>query len=95
MSLTCHKITWHLNSLIAWPFFEMPRSQTKKKGENICKVPGTAHDIETIKVENLLFKKIDTLGIYTNHHTHERKIVFVNDQCRTKALFGMRPSPDR
>lgn len=47
----------------------MPRSQTKKKGENICKVPGTAHDIETIKVENLLFKKIDTLGIYTNHHT--------------------------
>lgn len=41
----------------------------KKKGENICKVPGTAHDIETIKVENLLFKKIDTLGIYTNHHT--------------------------
>lgn len=57
MSLTCHKITWHLNSLIAWPFFEMPRSQTKKKGENICKVPGTAHDIETIKVENLLFKK--------------------------------------
>lgn len=50
MSLTCHKITWHLNSLIAWPFFEMPRSQTKKKGENICKVPGTAHDIETINV---------------------------------------------
>lgn len=70
MSLTCHKITWHLNSLIAWPFFEMPRSQTKKKGENICKVPGTAHDIETIKVENLLFKKNRYIrNIYESSYT--------------------------
>lgn len=44
------------------------KSNRKERGENICKVPGTAHDIETMKVE-FNVKKIDTLGIYTHYRT--------------------------